>query len=165
MRATWKTGLVVVVWVVVGSVASPGFCGTLCGAVQNAQGQPINGAQLTVKDPSGLFLGQGTTGSDGGYTIDGILPGTIYLFLDTTSIPPYKPGSGVLDFTEPSNRVNWKVSDAVQASAAFNGTCTVVGAGEYWPEVGLALILAGTGGLVYWAVSGGSSSGPISPQE
>ena len=60
---------------------------TLCGVAQNAQGVPIRGVGITVKDSSGKVLGQSTSGSKGEYEIDNLGHGTLDLFLDPAVLP------------------------------------------------------------------------------
>jgi Carboxypeptidase regulatory-like domain len=165
MNRTWKVSLAVLLAV---GVASPAFAATICGVVRNTQGQPVPGAQVTVKDTSGAVLGQGTSGSDGGYTIGNIEPGQIDLFLDMTGMA-YKPGSGVLHLTEASNAVNWEVSAGSAALAASSGTCDVAGA---WSnaEIGSVVVLGGAlaaaGGVTAWALSSNLEDNHVtSPQQ
>ena len=45
--------------------AGQAMSATVCGVAQNAQGAPVSGCSVTVKDASGKVLGQTTTGSKG----------------------------------------------------------------------------------------------------
>lgn len=165
MKAKWKFG---VAFLLAATLASPAFAATVCGVVQNSQGQPVSGLQVIAKNPSGQVLGQGTTGAKGEYLIQGIQPGTVDLFLDTSNTS-YKHGSGVLNLTGASSNVSWEVSDAANALAAQNGTCVDPPAGMSNLEKGSIAVLgiggAGAIGVTAWGLSSNLSdnNGPPPP--
>lgn len=149
--------------------AGQALSSTVCGVAQNAQGAPVSGAGITVKDSSGKVLGQSTTGSKGEYQIDNLGQGTLDLFLEPGTAG-VQGGSGVLNMAGESKMVNWQVSDASGAVASQGGTCDdPAGAltGAEWAAIGvLGLgVAAGTAAIV-WAETGNrhDHEKPVSPQ-
>ena len=104
----------------VGLTAGQALSATVCGFAQNAQG-PVSGVTVEVKDASGKVLGTAVTGANGQYSISGLSPGTLDLFIDPSS--GVLGGSGVLDLTGDSRMVNWQVSDSTGAVASQDGVC------------------------------------------
>jgi hypothetical protein len=147
--------------------AGQAMSATVCGVAQNAQGAPVSGIPITVKDSSGKILGQTTTGSKGEYEIDNLSQGTLDLFLDPSA--GVQGGSGVLDMAGESKQVNWQVSDASGAVASQGGSC-VDPAGALTPAEWAAIgvlglgVAAGTAAIV-WAETGNRSDHrhPVSP--
>jgi hypothetical protein len=148
---------------------------TVCGVAQNAQGAPVAGAGITVKDSSGKILGQSTTGSKGEYQIDNLGQGTLDLFLDPGTAG-VQGGSGVLDMAGESKTVNWQVSNASGAVASQGGVCAdPAGALKpaEWAAIGVLGLGAGAGiAAIVWAETGNRSDHqhnhnppkPVSPQ-
>jgi hypothetical protein len=132
---------------------------TVCGVAQNAQGVPISGVGITVKDSSGKVLGQSTTGSKGEYDIDNLGQGTLDLFLDPGTAG-VRGGSGVLNLSGASQTVNWQVSDASAAVASQGGSC-VDPPGALTPTEWAAIGVLGLGAAagvaaIVWAETGNS---------
>jgi len=154
--------------------AAQAMSATVCGVAQNAQGAPVSGVGITVKDSSGKILGQATTGSKGEYEVDNLGQGTLDLFLDPGSAG-VKGGSGVLNLDGSSKTVNWQVSDAADAAASQGGTCLdppgPLTTAE-WASIGVLGLGAGAGiAAIVWAESGNRSDHehpptktPVSPQ-
>src|ERR1700738_3256415 len=148
--------------------AGQAMSATVCGVAQNAQGAPVSGCSVTIKDASGKVLGQTTTGSKGEYEIDNLGQGTLDLFLDPGSAG-VQGGSGVLNMQGESKMVNWQVSDASGAVASQGGSC-VDPAGALTPAEWAAIgvlglgVAAGTAAIV-WAETGNRSDHrhPVSP--
>lgn len=137
-------------------VASQAMAATVCGVAQNAQGTPLSGATIVVKDSSGKVLGTATTGSKGEYVIDNVANGPLDLFLNTGS-PALKGGSGVMNLSGATQAVNWQVSNNANAIASQGGTCLdPPGAltGAEWAAIGvLGLGVAAGGAAIGWAES------------
>jgi hypothetical protein len=134
----------------VGLAASQAMAATVCGVAQNAQGAPLSGATIVVKNSSGQVLGTATTGSKGQYVIDNVANGTLDLFLNTGS-PALKGGSGVLNLSGATQAVNWQVSNAANAIASQGGTCLdppAAGAltGAEWAAIGVLGLGVAAGG-------------------
>jgi hypothetical protein len=153
----------------VGLTAGQALSATVCGVAQNAQGNPVSGVSVTVKDPSGKILGQATTGSQGEYSIDHLGQGTLNLFLESGGAG-VKGGSGVLDLSGDSRVVNWQVSDASSAVASQGGVCRDPAGAltpAEWASIGvLGLGVAGGAAAIAWAESGNrghGEPGPVSP--
>lgn len=148
--------------------AGQAMSATVCGVAQNAQGAPVSGCSVTVKDASGKVLGQTTTGSKGEYEIDNLGQGTLDLFLDPGSAG-VQGGSGVLNMQGESKMVNWQVSDASGAVASQGGSC-VDPAGALTPAEWAAIGVLGLGAAagiaaIVWAETGNRrDNGPVSPQ-
>jgi hypothetical protein len=120
--------------------ASQAMSAAICGTADDAQGQPAKGIGVTVKNPAGATLGQGTTDSNGNYRIDGLDQGTLNLFLEPAS-SGFQGGSGVLDLNDKSKRVNWQVSSASSAVASQAGPCDDPGAALTPVEWGAIAVL------------------------
>src|ERR1700722_1009567 len=100
----------------IGLTAGQAMSATVCGVVDNAQGQPISGCPVTVKDSSGKILGQTTTGNNGEYQIGSLGQGTLDLFLEPCTSGAMG-GSGVLNLTGESEKVDWQVPGTSAAVA------------------------------------------------
>jgi len=152
----------------IGLTAGQAMSATVCGVVNSAQGQPMSGCPVSVKDSSGKILGQTTTGSDGGYEISNLGQGTLDLFLDSCGSGA-QGGSGVLNLTGESEKVDWQVPGNSAAVASQDGSCVAGGAltPAEWAAIGVLGLAAGAGiGAIVWAETGNRSDhhGPISPQ-
>jgi hypothetical protein len=151
----------------IGLTAGQAMSATVCGVVDNSQGQPISGCPVTVKDSSGKILGQATTGSDGEYEISNLGQGTLDLFLDPCSSGA-QGGSGVLDMTGDSQKVDWQVPGTSAAVASQGGVCRAAGAltPAEWASIGVLGLAAGGGiAAIVWAESGNRSDhNAMSPQ-
>jgi hypothetical protein len=137
--------------------ASQALSATVCGVAENTQGNPVSGATIIIKDASGKVLGEATTGSDGSYSVNNLPDANLDLFL-TSAIPGAPGGSGVLDLTGRSERVNWQVSDASGAVASQGGPCDDP-AGAFttaeWASVGVLALGVGAGAAaIAWGTSG-----------
>jgi hypothetical protein len=162
-----KATMLLTTMLAVSFAAGQAMSATVCGVAQNAQGAPVSGISITVKDSSGKVLGQTSTGGKGEYQIDNLSQGTLDLFLEPGS--GVQGGSGVLDMAGESKMVNWQVSDASGAVASQGGTC-VDPAGALTPAEWAAIgvlglgVAAGTAAIV-WAETGNRSdhNGPVSP--
>jgi len=153
----------------IGLTAGQAMSATVCGVVNSAQGQPMSGCPVTVKDSSGKILGQTTTGSNGEYQIGELAQGTLDLFLDSCGSGA-QGGSGVLNLTGESEKVDWQVPGSSAAVASQGGSCADP-AGPLtpaeWASIGVLGLAAGAGiAAIVWAESGNRSDnkGPISPQ-
>ncbi len=150
----------------IGVATSSAMSATVCGVAQNAQGNPVSGASITVKDASGKVLGQTTTGSNGQYEIDNLGQGTLDLFL-APGASGVQGGSGVLDLTGASKMVNWQVASNTGATASQGGECADPPAGLKWDEwaaigvLGLG-VAAGTAAIV-WEETGDRRDHPEHP--
>src|SRR5208283_1541499 len=124
---------------------------------------------VTVKNPAGATLGQGTTDDNGNYRIDGLDMGTLNLFLEPGSTG-FQGGSGVLDLNDKSKRVNWQVSSASSAVASQAGPCADAAAALTpleWGAIGvLGLAVGGGIAAIVWDQTGNRSDNqtPPSPQ-
>jgi len=141
----------------IGLTAGQAMSAMVCGIAQNAQGDPVSGATITIKDSSGKVLGQTTTGSKGQYEINNLGTGTLDLFLDPGSTG-VQGGSGVLDLTGTSKMVNWQVASNSGATASQGGTCVdppgALGWDE-WAAIGvLGAMLGGGIAAIVWEESG-----------
>ncbi len=141
----------------IGMLAGQSMAATVCGVAASAQGAPLAGATITVKDSAGKVLGTATTGSKGEYSIDNLANGTLDLFIDTGS-PAFKGGSGVLNLAGATQAVNWQVADNTNAIATQGGTCLdppgPLTTAE-WASIGvLGLGVAAGGAAIGWAESG-----------
>ena len=149
--------------------AAQAMSATVCGVAQNAQGAPVAGAGITVKDSSGKILGQSTTGSRGEYQIDNLGEGTLDLFLEPGTAG-VQGGSGVLNLAGESKMVNWQVSDASGAVASQGGTCADPAGAltpAEWASIGVLGLGVGAGvAAIVWAETGNrhDHEKPISPQ-
>src|SRR3984893_6454112 len=148
--------------------AGQAMSATVCGVAQNAQGAPVSGCSVTIKDASGKVLGQTTTGSKGEYDIDNLGQGTLDLFLDPGTAG-VRGGSGVLNLSGASQMVNWQVSDASGAVASQGGSC-VDPSGALTPTEWAAIGVLGLGAAagvaaIVWAKTGNRSDHrhPVSP--
>jgi hypothetical protein len=134
---------------------------TICGVAQNAQGVPIRGIQITVKESSGKVLGQSTTGDKGEYEIDNLGLGTLDLFLDPGTAGVPRGGSGVLNLSGASQMVNWQVSPS-GAVASQGGSCLDPAgplAPAEWAAIGvLGLGVPGGVAAIVWAETGNSEA-------
>jgi hypothetical protein len=164
-----KATMLLTTMLAISLAAGQAMSATVCGVAQNAQGAPVGGCTVTVKDSSGKVLGQATTGSNGEYEIGNLGQGTLDLFLDPGSAG-VRGGSGVLTLTDASQRVNWQVSDASGAVASQDGTCHAAGAltPAEWAAIGVLGLGAGAGiAAIVWAETGNRSDHnkkPVSPQ-
>jgi hypothetical protein len=137
----------------VGLTASQAMSAQVCGIARNANGDPVAGVPVTVKDASGNVLGQATTGSKGEYQISGLQQGSLDLFGPGGGI---LPGSGVLDLAGDSRMVNWQVSAASPAVASQDGVCRA-GAltGAEWAAIGtLGFLGAGAIAVIVLGATG-----------
>jgi hypothetical protein len=151
-----KATMLLTTMLAVGFAAGQAMSATVCGVAQNAEGAPVSGIPITVKDASGKVLGQTTTGSKGEYEIDNLSQGTLDLFLEPGS--GVQGGSGVLDMAGESKQVNWQVSDASGAIASQGGSC-IDPAGALTPAEWAAIGVLGVGAAagiaaIVWAESG-----------
>jgi len=138
-----KATMLLTTMLAVGLTAGQALSATVCGFAQNAQG-PVAGVVVEVKDASGKVLGTATTGSNGQYSISGLSPGTLDLFIDPST--GVLGGSGVLDLTGDSRMVNWQVSDSTGAVASQDGVCRAGALTPIeWASIG-ALAFLGAGG-------------------
>ena len=148
--------------------AGQALSASVCGTAQNAQGTPLSGATITIKDVSGKLLGQTVTGDNGAYSVGNLPQGSLDLYL-TPGGPGAQAGSGILDLTGESEKVNWQVSDASGAVASQNGPCadppgplTPV----EWASIGVLGLGVGAGvAAIVWAETGNRSDHkkPFSP--
>ena len=76
-----KATMLLTTMLAVGLTAGQALSATICGFAQNAQG-PVSGVTVEVKDASGKVLGTAVTGANGQYSISGLSPGTLDLFID-----------------------------------------------------------------------------------
>ena len=148
-----KATMLLTTMLMVGFTAGQAMSSTVCGFAQNSQGG-VAGVSITVKDSSGKVLGSAVTGNKGQYSIKGLSPGTLDLFVDPSA--GVQGGSGVLDLTGDSRMVNWQVSDASSAVANQDGVCR---AGALlpieWASIGvLALALGGGIAAIVWEETG-----------
>jgi hypothetical protein len=121
----------------IGLTAGQAMSAMVCGVAQNAQGTPVSGATITVKDSSGKVLGQTTTGSNGQYEIGNLGTGTLDLFFDPGASGG-QDGSGVLDLTGASKMVNWQTSNTSAALASQGGVCGAGALGwDEWAAIGV----------------------------
>ncbi len=137
----------------VGLTASQAMSATVCGFAQNAQGG-VGGVTIEVKNSAGQVLGTTTTDAKGHYSISGLPPGTLDLFVDPTS--GVQGGSGVLDLSGDSRRVNWSVSDTSSAVANQDGVCRAGALTPIeWASIGvLGLAVGGGIAVIVWEESG-----------
>jgi len=125
----------------IGLTAGQAMSAMVCGVAENAQGSPVSGATITVKDASGKVLGQTTTGSNGQYEISNLGTGTLDLFFDPGA-SGVQGGSGVLDLTGASKMVNWQTSSASAALASQGGACGAGALGwDEWAAIGVLGVL------------------------
>ncbi len=164
-----KATMLLTTMLAISLTAGQAMSATVCGVAQNAQGAPVGGCSITVKDSSGKVLGQTTTGSKGEYQIDNLGQGTLDLFLDPGS-SGVQGGSGVLNMAGESKMVNWQVSDASGAVASQGGSC-IDPSGALTPAEWAAIGVLGLGAAagiaaIVWAESGNRSDEekPVSPQ-
>jgi hypothetical protein len=169
-----KATMLLTTMLVITVTAGQAMSATVCGVAQNAQGAPISGCTVTVKDSSGKVLGQTTTGNKGEYQINNLGQGTLDLFLDPGSAH-VQSGSGVLNMDAESKMVNWQISDASGAMASQGGSCIDPSAAltpAEWAAIGVLGLGAGAGiAAIVWAQTGNShdnehrpSPKPVSPQ-
>ncbi len=151
-----KATMLLTTMLAVGLTAQQALSATVCGFAQNAQG-PVSGVTVEVKDASGKVLGTGVTGSNGQYSISGLSPGTLDLFVDPSS--GVQGGSGVLDLTGDSRMVNWQVSDSSGAVASQDGICRAGALTPLeWASIGVLGLAAGGGiAAIVWAETGNRS--------
>jgi protocatechuate 3,4-dioxygenase beta subunit len=71
----------------------PAGTGTLAGTVRDADGEPLSGALVVVTDERGAVASSTTTGTDGTYRIDDLLPGD---YAVTVTAPARRPASGLV---------------------------------------------------------------------
>lgn len=137
----------------VGLTASQAMSATVCGFAQNAQGG-VSGVTIEVKNSAGQVLGTTTTGAKGQYSISGLPPGTLDLFVDPSA--GVQGGSGVLDLTGDSRMVNWSVSDTTGAVANQDGVCRAGALTPIeWASIGvLGLAVGGGIAVIVWEESG-----------
>jgi hypothetical protein len=116
---------------------------SVAGTVVDAQGNPVAGVQITVKDANGNIVGQAVTDPGGQYTVSNLPAGQYTLTLD-----PLKTGfqgNTVVAFVGGEGlTVNWTVAtNAAAIAAAAPGIVTggLFGLGTTWT------ILLGTLGL------------------
>ncbi len=152
----------------IGLTAGQAMSAMVCGVAQNAQGTPVSGATITVKDSSGKVLGQTTTGSNGQYEIGNLGTGTLDLFFDPGA-SGVQGGSGVLDLTGASKMVNWQTSNASAALASQGGVCGAGALGwDEWAAIGvLGLAVGGGIAAIVWEETGDrrdKTHQPVSPQ-
>ncbi len=151
----------------IGMIAGQAMAATVCGVATSAQGAPVAGATVTIKDSAGKILGTATTGAKGEYSIDNLANGTLDLFINTGSAT-LKGGSGVLNLSGATEAVNWQVAGNTNAIATQGGTCLdppgPLSPAE-WASIGvLGLGVAAGGAAIGWAESGNRSDtqhGPI----
>jgi len=127
--------------------AGQAMSASICGTINDAQGNPASNVGVVVKTPAGATLGQGTTDKNGNYQIDGVATGTEDLFLEPGS-SGFQGGSGVLDLNDASKRVNWQLSSSSSAVASQAGPC-----GD--PAAALTPVEWGSIGVLGLAVGGG----------
>jgi len=155
-----KATMLLTTMLAISLTAGQAMSATVCGVAQNAQGAPVGGVGISVKDSSGKMLGQATTGSKGEYQIDNLGQGTLNLFLDPGSAG-VQGGSGVLNLAGDSKMVNWQVSDASGAVASQGGTCADPAGAltpAEWAAIGVLGLAAGGGiAAIVWAESGNRS--------
>ncbi|HJU29744.1 MAG TPA: carboxypeptidase-like regulatory domain-containing protein [Candidatus Binataceae bacterium] len=157
-------------------VAAGANAATICGSARNANGQPVPGVEVVVKDSSGKILGTAVTDQSGSYVIHGIsgASGQLDLFLEPQTTG-YRPGSGVLQLAsvDPSSNVDWRVSNTSSAMAARTGECADpagLSSGEVASIAVLGVGVAASGaGIGFGLTQGGDNQGngengkPISP--
>lgn len=160
-----KATLLLATMLAVSMAAGQAMSATVSGVAQNAQGAPVGGVGITVKDPSGKVLGHATTSSKGAYEIDNLGQGTLDLFVDPGSAG-VQGGSGVLNLADECKMVNWQVSDRASAVASQGGPCLDPPAAltpAEWTAIGVLGLgaAAGTAAIV-WAETGNSHDRTIS---
>jgi hypothetical protein len=164
-----KATMLLTTMLAISLTAGQAMSATVCGVAQNAQGTPVGGVGITIKDSSGKLLGQATTGSKGEYQIDNLGQGTLDLFLDPGSAG-VQGGSGVLNMAGESKMVNWQVSDASGAVASQGGTCADPAGAltpAEWASIGVLGLGVGAGvAAIVWAETGNrhDHKKPVSPQ-
>jgi hypothetical protein len=148
-----KATMLLTTMLAVALTAGQALSATVCGFAQNAQG-PASGVTVEVKDASGKVLGTAVTGANGQYSISGLSPGTLDLFIDPST--GVLGGSGVLDLTGDSRMVNWQVSDSTGAVASQDGVCRAGALTPIeWASIGvLALAVGGGIAAIVWEESG-----------
>jgi hypothetical protein len=161
-----KATMLLTTMLAVGLTAGQALSATVCGFAQNAQG-PVSGVTVEVKDASGKVLGTAVTGANGQYSISGLSPGTLDLFIDPSS--GVLGGSGVLDLTGDSRMVNWQVSDSTGAVASQDGVCRAGALTPLeWASIGvLALAVGGGIAAIVWEETGDrrDNEGPATGSE
>ena len=158
-RMTWLSTLMALF-----VASTPAWSATVCGIARDAQGQPVAGVQVLIKDSNGQVLGQATTDQSGKYIVNGVDGGTVDLFLEPGATG-YKGGTGVLTLTEANGMVNWQVSNAADAAAEQLGTCDPAGwtAGEIAVPVVIGLAALGSGLGLGFGIGSDSPSGSSAP--
>jgi len=162
-----KATMLLTTMLAVSLTAAQAMSATVCGVAQNAQGQPLSGCPVTVKDSSGKVLGQTTTGADGSYQIADLGQGTLNLFLDPCS-GGAQGGSGVLNMTGESEKVDWQVPGNGAAVASQGGSCAdppgPLTPAE-WASIGVLGLGVGAGiAAIVWAETGNRSDHHHSPR-
>jgi hypothetical protein len=153
MKMKRKTTILLTTMLAVSLTAQQAMSATVCGFAQNAQG-PVSGVIVEIKNSSGTVMGTATTDARGRYSISGLSPGTLELFVDPSS--GVQGGSGVLNLTGDSRRVNWQVSDASSAVATEDGVCRAGALTPIeWASIGvLGLAVGGGIAAIVWEETG-----------
>ena len=120
------------------ALSTAAFCSDVTGEVIGPNG-PIAGAQITLTDPNGAIVGQGTTNDAGKYCITGVNPGDY----KTACTPPtgagFQPGTTTRSVPAQGLTEDWSLSPTTLASSSAN----TPGACEPWYLGGAALGAAG----------------------
>lgn len=95
----------------------------LVGTVVNTQGNPVAGAKVIAKDPSGKVIGEAVTNNQGQYVIQNLPPGKYQLTLDPQV--PFKGETVLASIPNEGLTVDWVVSSNAPAIAtAIPGVTT-----------------------------------------
>jgi hypothetical protein len=139
------------------ALSTAAFCSDVTGEVVGPNG-PIAGAQVTLTDPNGAVVGQGTTNDAGKYCITGVNPGDY----KTAVSPPagFQPGTTNRSVPAQGLTEDWSLSPTTLASSSAN----TPGACEPWylggAALGTAALLIATGAGLGACAGAGCFNGP-----
>jgi hypothetical protein len=141
-------------------MASPAFCASIVGLVDDSNGNYVNGVTIGVYDATGKEVAKGTTDLYGRYCIGPIKPGKYTLKLDPEK-SGLLAGEGVADVGEEGLSVDWAGSTLAPAVATTNlgvaSPATATCAAPWWTTAALA-----AGGV---GVAGGATGAVFLPGE
>ncbi len=150
------------------ATASLALCADIVGTVSDAQGNPVQGVQITAQTPTGKVVAQALASANGKYQIRGLNAGTYDCALNPLQTG-FKAGTAVSDLGPKGLTINWKLSPTAPAIAlASEGTEVALAGDPFGYSAGefAALVVLAAGGVAagvvggYGAAGGFSSSAP-----
>jgi hypothetical protein len=143
---------------------SPAFCADVVGTVMDLQGRPASGVKIVVRDTAGKIFGQATTDAKGHYAIAGLSPNTYDYTLNPLATG-FKGGSAVSHLDSEGLTINWKVSNAGDATAlATQGSKEALAGDPFGLSMGefASVVVLGTAGVAAGVVGGYGAAGGFS---